>query len=158
MSTRGTIAITSKGRTIRVYNHSDSYPSWLGKRVAQFARKLTNETHLVLVQDQIAKLTFVDETVEPDVETFNKVKELGLWQDVSSGKDWYSLLREAQGDVEAYLKAGYWPSSDGGDSEEWGYHIDLDERSFKISAGGQPLLNFRLDDVPSDQILDAIEE
>ena len=137
MGTRGFIAIKGEGKTLGTYNHFDSYPSWLGLRMLEFVQR---QDFADLVA-KLATLQRVDEQEEPTAEQLADLKERGFWQDVGTGRDWYSALRGAQGDLAAYLTAGYIPALDVeaalNEKEtwlEWGYIVDLDASSLDVYA------------------------
>lgn len=135
MSTSGFLAVKKNDKTIAVYNHSDSYPTWLGKQMFLLVRV----ADLTTLAEGIEKVVVVKETEKPSAEQLADLKARGFWQNVSTGDDWYAALRNAQGDLEKYVEAGYIPSFDptsaiNGDRSwlEWGYVIDLDERSLIV--------------------------
>lgn len=144
MSTRGFIGLVHNGQTTITYNHSDSYPTWLGCKVAKFIQGADLERIAALLPG----LVQVDEIDKPSPEQLADLKARGFWQDVSTGDDWYAALRSAQGDILAYLEAGYIPSMSPEVIQksdifiEWGYLIDLDERVLRIYSGakeGEPM-------------------
>lgn len=130
MSTRGFVGIQSEGNTIATYVHSDAYPTWLGVRMVEFIKR----TDLSTLADRVARAQQVDEGDRPTPEQLADLKERGFWEDVSSGDDWYAALRNAQGDLDRYLDAGYITgvfdpegTIAGEDTWlEWGYIVDLD--------------------------------
>lgn len=143
MSTNGTIGIKLGGKTIRTYNHSDSYPSWLGMRVAEFVR----ETDATVVKAQIANLRFVAEDSAPTAEELALFQNAGIHQNVSAGTDWYATLRGLQGNLAGYLVLGIWPNWSWGDNQEWGYIVDYDDLSIQITRGGQHFRRVRFEDL-----------
>jgi len=152
MSTNGTIAIRSKGKTIRTYNHSDSYPSYLGVELGKFARDADAE----VIAAQIATVTLVKEDDTPTAEQLAACKEAGLWQDVSRGTDWYAALRSVQGDIEATLATGYFLNWTWGDNQEWGYLVDFDHSVLKITRNGYPFQAVGFDLLKDDESLRAL--
>ena len=129
MGTRGTIAVKADNKTIRVYNHYDSYPTGLGADVIKFIQNAPAN-----LAEQIAAAQIVDESAEAPADALAALKVAGVWQDVSSGTDWYAALRNAQGDFARYLELGYVPAWEHGDSEEWGYLADFDTETLIITA------------------------
>lgn len=146
MGTRGTMAVKSENKTIRVYNHFDSYPTGLGLDFARFIAA-ADEREL---PGQIAAAQIVDESADAPADVLDTMKRAGIWQDVSSGTDWYSALRGAQGDFARYLELGYVPAWDSGDSEEWGYLADFDEAKLYITSSGEPHTVLNFVDIPAD--------
>jgi hypothetical protein len=141
MSTRGFIALKTDGRKVGVYNHSDSYPSWLGVRMAE----LIQTTDLAELATKVATLVAVNEDDQPSAEQSADLKARGFWSNVSTGTDWYSHLRHAQGSLALYIEAGYIPKFDvdatlanNSTWMEWGYIIDVDTQALEIydSYGG----------------------
>lgn len=156
MSTRGFIGIKHDGKIVGMYNHSSSYPTYLGVRSAEFIQR----ENLSEITKKVDTLVPVDESKDPTPEQLADLKARGFWSNVSTGKDWYSALRNAQGDLAAYIKAGYYPTFDvAGTIEkgdcyiEWGYVIDLDEQvlsvyEYETEAGPMP----RVGIIPFDTI------
>ena len=104
MGTRGYIAITKGNQFLGMYNHFDSYPSFLGANMIELM------THLMRSKedaDKLFNLEVVKAQDKPDESTLQKMKDGGFWSNVSSGDDWYSALRECQGEVLKYIEAGY---------------------------------------------------
>ena len=69
MSTRGLVGIKlGDNRVLFVYNHSDSYPSWLGKRIYEQVRKIKTEQDAEDFKDDIAsgRFTGYDDQFESD--------------------------------------------------------------------------------------------
>lgn len=139
MSTNGFIALKHDSKMYGTYNHSDSYPSWLGVRMVEFIQ----EADLDTLGDKVANLTLVDEGESPTPEQLADLKARGYWQNVSSGADWYAALRNAQGDLGKYIEAGYLPEFDATEALassnifiEYGYVIDLDTRELRVYENG----------------------
>jgi len=93
------------------------------------------------VKRAIAGLVVVDD--ESGKPTDEQRARLSEWSnsDVSTGDDWYSVLRECQGDPEQTIASGHILDglSFANDSLfcEWGYVIDFDARQFEIYKGFQ---------------------
>lgn len=134
MGTRGFIGLVYEGQTTITYNHYDSYPNWLGVEAA----KLVRDNDLSGMGEKIRALKQVDESADPTPEQLEDLKERGFWENVSSGKDWYAALRNAQGNILRYIEAGYIPQMDPeviNKSDcfiEWGYLVDLDTEHLHI--------------------------
>lgn len=145
MSTRGFISIKHDGKIIGTYNHSDSYPTWLGVRMVEFIQ----QNDLDAIAAKLDTVVLVDEDESPTAEQLADLKERGFWANVSTGSDWYSALRNAQGNLAAYIEAGYIPSFDvqhfldkGDCFIEYGYVVDLNERMLVVleyRAEGAPM-------------------
>jgi hypothetical protein len=135
MGTRGAYGFIKNGVEKITYNHFDSYPSYLGVEVCEFIEKNINDLDKIFYQ-----LEMIYEAVEPTLEQSELCKSLGLWRDVSTGKDWYSHLRNAQGDLSWYAKGLTFmieASSFLKDSLfcEWAYIINLDTSKLEIYRG-----------------------
>jgi hypothetical protein len=142
MSTNGSIVFVADGVEKTLYNHSDSYPDYLGVQVLSWLRhvlevELGEETARV----EVAVLQPTPTDREP---TKKELEALAEFHDphVSSGKDWYAALRRTQGDLRATLRAGFYDASMGDFplyslNCEWAYVIDFDERVFEIYKGFQ---------------------
>ena len=101
MSTRGLYGIRKDGVDKCTYNHSDSYPSWLGRRVLEFCANNTIEN----LEKFFNKIELVDESSKPTEEQIKKCVEAGYYSGVVSTKsvdDWYCLLRNLQGNFDEY--------------------------------------------------------
>ncbi len=157
MSTRGFISIKHDGKIIGTYNHSDSYPTCLGVRMVEFIQ----QNDLDAIAGKLDTVVTVDEDESPTAAQLADLKERGFWSNVSTGADWYSALRNAQGNLAAYIEAGYIPTFDvqhfldkGDCFIEYGYVVDLDERLlviFEYGNEGAPMPI--LGTVPFDDIL-----
>jgi hypothetical protein len=129
MGTRGFWGVRDHGRTRTTYNHFDSYPTGLGTWIAKFV----TETDLTTLGDRVFDLTLVEENDAPSEEQMNALVEAGTWASVSTGGDWYSALRGAQGNPQVLIDSGFWlsqgfdPLTSADSWLEWGYIIDLDE-------------------------------
>lgn len=158
MGTRGTIAVKYEDKTIRVYNHFDSYPTHLGREFAAFIRD-SDEFELPTL---IAAAVKVDESDTCPDDVLDTMKRAGIWEPVSTGTDWYSALRGAQGDFAAYLRLGYIPAWEYGDSEEWGYLADFDTQKLIVTYGGDEVGSVPFADLSDEEqarsIMASIEE
>lgn len=146
MSTNGTIAIKADGEVYRTYNHSDSYPSWLGARVGEFIRDADAD----IVRRQVKAMRIVDESAKADPASLAILEAHGIAQNVSAGDDWYAALRGLQGNLAGYLLVGIWPNWTWGDNQEWGYLADFDERKLFVTFGGKPAATVLFDDLDRD--------
>lgn len=140
MGTRGFYGVVIDSTTKITYNHFDSYPSGLGVDILkQVKTLLADRTSL---ERNARALVLVDEDSKPTSEQILELSE--FWNgDVSTGDpgEWYSLLRNMQGDLIASLRAGV--MIDGEDFPvdslmcEWGYIVDLDKQTFEVYEGFQ---------------------
>jgi hypothetical protein len=141
MGTRGAVGFFHKGVTKASYNHYDSYPSGLGIDVLDWARK---QDDLSSLAEKVDNIKMVSEDKKPSKELLEKARELGLINlDVStqSEKDTYCVLRNAQGDLGAYIDVGYMIDGEPFLSDslfcEWAYIVNLDTEELEVYKGFQ---------------------
>ena len=158
MGTRGAWGFVLAGQEKIMYNHYDSYPDGLGQQLLDWLRGALGLPSTV--EERLIALDKGEKpTVDPAKETKLRQRVMALSAvpdreptyaeqvkyeaysdaDVSTGRDWYSVLRHTQGDPAKVLEAGlYEPNLDFPlDSLfcEWGYVIDLDMRQFEVYEG-----------------------
>jgi hypothetical protein len=140
MGTRGTWGFVLDGREKLTYNHFDSYPDGLGATLLNWLR----DQGLEQLCARVRALELVDESAKPTPEQQERLVAMGTHNpQVSSGQteEWYSLLRNCQGDPELTLKSGF--MIEGADFAldslfcEWAYVIDLDNQKFEVYRGFQ---------------------
>lgn len=160
MSTRGFIGVVIDGVEKIAYNHSDSYPSWLGSRFLKDLRELTRDPEAFKAAAR--NLTLVDEDTKP---TKAQIAALAKHANtsVSSGnpEEWYVLLRDLQSELAGTLDAGY--IIDYADFAlsslhcEWGYLADLDAGVFQVYKGYQtePPKKGRWAGLPKEEDIDS---
>lgn len=105
MGTRGTYGFRKNGVDKCTYNHWDSYPDYLGKKVVEFCQKY-NVKELNNIFDKIIMIKNGEDI--PTEEQINECIENGYADfSVSSGEktNWYCLLRNCQGDLECLANA-----------------------------------------------------
>jgi len=96
MGTRGSVGvITKSGEYKSSYNHFDSYPSGLGQEMVSLIMRINKEKKWDVFSKKMEEIKFVDDDQEPTEEERNIYSK--YHQNVSSGTDWYSLLRDLQG-------------------------------------------------------------
>lgn len=139
MSTRGAIGFIADGKEYITYNHSDSYPSWLGAKVLSDARKVS-KLGIAPIKAAVKEITLVDEDTEP-TPAQRKALSKHANPSVNAGEGWYSLLRELQGDLLGYVEAGFMPDGHTFPLDslfcEYAYIIDLDAGTFQAYRGFQ---------------------
>lgn len=139
MGTRGCYGFRKNGIDKLTYNHFDSYPSGLGRDILSFCK----HTSLAEMNEIYDRIILVHENEEP---TSDQIAECSYWfnGDVSNRtpKDWYCLLRNAQGDLNAY-KTGLKYMIENNDFIqfslhcEYGYIINLDTKKLEFWVGYQ---------------------
>ena len=100
MSTRGVWGFRKNNEDKLIYNHGDSYPTYLGKEVFEAIKEYKVED----MKSAFDMMTAVDEDKKP---TKNELKELAYSYRHEMSKcdseSWYVALREAQGNLVAYI-------------------------------------------------------
>ena len=98
MSTRGFIGFQKNSKIKITYNHCDSYPEELGRKIVDFIRTVMKEDRLQELKEEIFSVEFVEGGSIP---TKDQQEMYSHFADcsVSSKKlsDWYVLLRHTQG-------------------------------------------------------------
>ena len=149
MSTRGAWGFYDGKDVHKVtYNHSDSYPDWLGNQMVTFLKKFSLVEIMIMFDD----ILMVDERdcpkpKDPALLKFIKrangeVKKLLQPPPANFGsgkKDWYWLLRNFQSDIEFTCKLGIMIDSfkflSDGLFCEWAYIINLKDESLEFYNG-----------------------
>lgn len=106
MSTNGAIGVIVDGKLKVSYNHSDSYPDYLGEQIVDFCNHISKENGWVKFKDLCKNVKLVKETSQPteeDIQKYSRYFNGNLSRETP--KDWYCLLREVQG--VQYLKEIY---------------------------------------------------
>ena len=140
MGTRGAYGFRINGEDKITYNQSDSYPSGLGNKIANFLSEFEDIEQLKIIAENIE---LVNEDDKPTKEQKEEAKKFGLYnEDVSSRSDddWYCLIRNAQGDLSVYERGLKFMIDFHGflaDSLfcEWAYIINLDTGRLEIYKG-----------------------
>lgn len=141
MSTRGIYGFRKNGTDKLTYNHSDSYPDWLGAKMVEFCAA-TGIAELNGVYDRIE---LVNEDEQPTPE---QIIDCIAFADTSVGtgrlNDWYCLLRDLQGYPQKWLNIDgkIYMTDDAAfitDSLfcEYGYIVNLDTNKLEFWVGFQ---------------------
>lgn len=139
MGTRGALGFVVDETAKITYNHFDSYPSGLGDDTLRWLRGVVADpAREQAAADAARRLREV--TGEPTDEEARRYSQAGLADtDVSTGADWYALLRRAQGDPAAILDVGIFESAAEFPRDslfcEWAYLVDFDARVFEVYEG-----------------------
>lgn len=137
MGTRGTFGFKLNGKMIMSYNHFDSYPDDLGEKIAEFVADHQAEGDWARVASGVETLTLVNAWETPSPRTAAKFSHLHN-HGVSTGSDWYSILREAQGDLDASLSAGIMTChGENWNDEEFAYVVNLDRGMLEFYDHGR---------------------
>jgi hypothetical protein len=138
MGTRGSIGFHKAGVDKITYNHWDSYPSGLGNVMKEFFMQTSKEQ----IEAIFNKIILIDDNT-PITEEDRKKWAQFFNKDVSTGEDWYSLLRETQGNLAAYRDTDLPFMIDNKDFMkdslfcEWAYIYNLDEGVLEVYKGFQ---------------------
>lgn len=143
MSTRGTYGFRKDGVDKLTYNHFDSYPNWLGRKVAEFCKNHDiKELHNIF--DKIIMVREGDTPTERQIEECIKNGFSDFTVSSGSETDWYCLLRNCQGNLEclAEVKGHAYMTTSGDfikDSLfcEYAYIINLDDEVLEFYKGFQ---------------------
>jgi hypothetical protein len=138
MGTRGVIGLYKDGKTKVTYNHYDSYPSYLGVNFLNDIKEYTEEE----ISEAFDRIIMVDKDKKPTKEQIKQCKKFcDLSVSSQSETDWYCLLRNAQGNIKAWLDGEIDYMIDSQDFLkdslfcEWGYIVNLDERVLEVWTG-----------------------
>ena len=163
MSTRGIYGWRNGGITKITYNHSDSYPTWLGENIVEFCAGMTDQD----LENLFDHTIMVDE-LEKDPGKVEMVRKFAVTHGNNPGEseDAYYILHFMQGNFEEYRNIAYlledFPMTDAedffGDSLfcEWGYIINLDDKCLEVyKSGKNKICSFTLAEIRKDP--DAIK-
>lgn len=138
MGTRGAIGFRSGGQDKISYNHWDSYPDGLGRKMLEYCG-----THsLDQMRSVASKIVLVSDGEHPTPkQTEDHLDSLNTDVGQQSVEDLYCLLREAQGDLAYYDDPKHYLMVDNSsflaDSLfcEWAYVVNLDEGVLECYRG-----------------------
>ena len=139
MGTRGCYGFRKNGIDKLTYNHFDSYPDYLGRKIVEFCK----ETSIKKMNEIFNKIILVDENTKPTKEQITEC--LNYYNGNVSNQtvdDWYCLLREAQGDIDVYKNGLRYMIDDHDFIKnslfcEYAYIINLDTNSLEFWVGFQ---------------------
>ena len=144
MGTRGVYGFRVDGKDYLTYNGFDSYPEWLGEHLVEEIKDYLTEGTLDGMAENVRRIKFVNSSDKPTEADFEKYSAFSAH--VSTGEDWYSLLRNMQGSIKDILKyeimierADFiWDSL----FCEYGYIINLDTNKFEVYRGNQSVVHY----------------
>lgn len=161
MGTRGLTGFKLDGRELLAYQQYDSYPDGVGVNVLGFARRITD---LNAVKERVRSLKIVDESADPTPEERAALEDR-YFERVSTGQDWYAVLRKTQGDPELILESGHIAAVDPATTRstddvwlEYSWLIDLDAEEFigyEGNLAGPVRIRRPLSNLPTDEELIA---
>jgi len=140
IGTRGIIGFRLKGQDKLTYNHFDSYPDGLGVNILEEIRKVSLEA----LKAAAERIILVQNGKEPSKEQIDECKQ---WADTAISertlKEWYCLLRNAQGTLRPYIDGNLRYMIDNSDFIkdslfcEWAYIVNLDTGKLEVWHGFQ---------------------
>lgn len=144
MSTRGALGF-KKGGVLKVqYNHFDSYPTGLGKKIVEDLNKYSKDTKdwIKGLNEAFERIELVDGDAKPAQEQVDYCADFGIiYKNDEWLQEWFTLLNEAQGDLLLYLE-GFPYMVDAGQDWlndklfcEWSYIFNLDNNTLEINNG-----------------------
>lgn len=137
MGTRGAYGFRINGKDKVTYNHWDSYPDHLGKKILEYV----SGTPLEMMIECANRIILVDENSHPSSELIHRYKK---YADIGVSEcryeDWYCLIRKTQGDLFAYNNSlshmiDYQEFLSDSLFCEWAYIINLDTKNFEAYQG-----------------------
>jgi len=133
MGTRGKFGFFYKGKYYTCYNHSDSYPSYLGVHLILEIIRADLDEWIKLLENMKEVSRDVKPTPE-DIKRLEKYTDLSV--STGSTEEWYCLLNLTQGSFYHVLHSGYMENVEEIDmSEDYYYVLDLDNRKFQAFGG-----------------------
>ena len=140
MSTRGLIGFKIDNKYKVMYNHSDSYPEWLGQRVVDFINNLEDIQKL---KENASKVILVEQLDEVDKDSEFIKKSPLLQEETEEDQSWYDILRNFQGIdiIEHVYNGDILVMHDDFDFfedslfMEYGYIINLDNETLDLYKG-----------------------
>jgi hypothetical protein len=144
MSTRGIMGLRIHGVDKLMYNHSDSYPEWLGNHVNNQLVQILKDPDrgiawLCEKAEELIMVTDEEPPTQEEIDSLKKYSDLGVSN--QSYNDWYCLLRHTHGELVDTLKAGYGVESKSFISDslfcEWAYIVNLDTNCLEVYKGFQ---------------------
>ncbi len=146
MSTDGIIGFKLDDEMKVTYNHCDSYPEGLLFQIVDYIKKNSN-----VFMNNFNSIKMVNIRDYPSEE---QVRKCSQYYDGTvskkSKRDWYCLLRRAQGDLDAYVDCGcmidYSRMFKKG-SYDWAYIIDINKKSLIIYEYGEELLTMSINKI-----------
>ncbi|KAF2482417.1 hypothetical protein BDY17DRAFT_324704 [Neohortaea acidophila] len=140
MGTRGLLAFIIRGRKKGTYNHSDSYPEGLGKKLVSFIKSL-NSAQIQQMIENLEKIEWVKMNDPVPQDLANRYAAAGF-TDRNLGRfdDWYTTLRWVQdgGCLQAILEGTLSHLIDYTNFEndrtfcEWIYVLDWEKRELEV--------------------------
>lgn len=142
MGTRGLYGMRKNEIDKTSYNHFDSYPTGLGRDILNFIKNHSIE-EMNSFYDRIIMVNEQAKPTEQEIKNCMDNNSVDLSVSNKSTDDWYCLLRELQGDLDALYKCNVAYMTNGSnfikDSLfcEYAYIINLDTKCLEFYKGFQ---------------------
>lgn len=143
MGTRGLYGFIKGGVEKVTYNHFDSDPPFLGSKVTDFIKQLTDEK----LERMFDNIVLVKGDAVPSKDELTYIKDSGQDLGMLNGKIWYDVIRGSQGNFSLYaelaennLRIYMTDNSDYIRNSlycEYAYYINLDSRQLEFWKGWQ---------------------
>ena len=158
MGTHGVVGVVKNGQTKATYNHFDSYPEGMGVTVLKDVKNCDLEK----ARENFDKIKLIEDDEDtPPKELLKLYSEYGNpgVRGLSTNteiKNWYQLLRKAQGTLKPFLNgtithmidSAYFAKSP---SCEWAYIVNLDTEKFEVWSYHKLIKQYDLHDLPSGE-------
>ena len=137
MGTRGAYGFRINEQDKVTYNHFDSYPDWLGRKVMEYV----SQTPLNSMRQTASSIVLVGEETKPSADLIEMYKKYAdLHVSTRKYEEWYCLLRKTQGDLFPYnddLRHMIDSQLFLTDSLfcEWAYIVNLDSERLEVYKG-----------------------
>lgn len=124
-----------------MYNHSDSYPSGLGKETVEFIRRRgMTDVRIMKIAEGIVMFDSKVKPTEAQKQLCRDAKTIDLRVSEQSEDDWYCLLRNAQGDLAMlekvpFMEKGWEVFLADSISCQYAYILNLDEGVLEVYCG-----------------------
>jgi hypothetical protein len=146
MGTRGLIGVEVDGEKKCSYNHSDSYPTGLGKEFVEQCSDFITRHGLDNAKRMSRNIRMVNNDDIPTVQDIKGFKEFNNSSvGNSEGIMWYNLLRGMQGDIAIILECGTMLNATSFLEDslfcEWAYILNLDDESIDVYRGFNKITN-----------------
>ncbi len=148
MGTRGTITFIFKNKSVKTYNHWDSYPSGLGQNLISEVNHLLKKLTIDDIIQKLDSLKIINKEIDPTLEDIKNLdKYTSLNVSSQSTMDWYCLVRKNQGSLINIMDSGYILPHDS--DEEYNYVIDFNDKLFYLKEFDT---KFEINNIPVDWI------
>ncbi len=153
MGTRGLFGFYYKGKYYVIYNHWDSYPSGLGQEIVDQIKNAIASGNFEQWKIALETIIVVDDQIPPtedDIKALEKYTNLSV--SMQNTSDWYCLLRNCQGSLQAVIDAGYLINSVDKDGvpffEEYAYIVNYNTDCLDFYIGSKKKQSYCFEKLP----------